>query len=192
MLEEFIRNWWLPLLRGLVLVIFGLLALFLANNMSLTFTEVLFRVSLVMLFALYLGISASLTMVSAVLIRHESHRWIYFAHGLLLGALGLTILVSPAIRLETIVLLAIAHAMVNGLGEARICAALRHHRKESILLGTMAAMSIIAAVVLFVLRDGPITSMTTALGAYTLIYGTCLAYFGWHLHHQFTLAAKLP
>src|SRR4051812_44170524 len=53
MLEEFIRYWWLPVTRGLALVAFGLLALFLANNMSLTLTEVLFRVSLVMLFGMY-------------------------------------------------------------------------------------------------------------------------------------------
>src|SRR3954463_16676588 len=120
MLEEFIRYWWLPTLRGAALIGFGLLTLFLANNMSLTFTEVLSRVSLVLLFALYLGVSGLLTIVTAALIRHVSHGWVYLGHGLLLAALCLTILLSPAVRLETVVLLTVIHAVVNGLAETRI------------------------------------------------------------------------
>lgn len=185
MLEEFIRYWWLPVLRGMVLIIFGLLALFLANNMSLTFTEVLFRVSLVMLFALYLGISGSLTMVTAALVRHVSHRWMYLAHGLVFAVLCLTILASPSVRLETVVLLTIIHAAVNGLGEAHIASALRNHRKEAVILSVTALSSLVAAVALTILREGPIGPMTTALGSYALFYGICLTYFGWHLHRQF-------
>src|SRR3954467_15039829 len=105
MLEEFIRYWWLPVTRGVALVAFGVLTLFLANNMSLAPTAILFRVALVMLFGMYLGLSGSLTMVTAALIRHASHRWMYIAHAVLLAALCLTILMSPNVRLETIVLL---------------------------------------------------------------------------------------
>lgn len=185
MLEEFIRYWWLPVIRGIVLIIFGVLALFLANNMTLTFTEVLFRVSLVMLFAIYLGVSGSLTMVTAALIRHVSHRWMYLAHGLVFAALCLTILLSPSVRLETVVLLTIIHAAINGLGEGRTAIALRHHQKEAIILSVNAILSLAAAGALFWLRDGPIAPMTTTLAAYALFYGACLAYFGWHLHHKF-------
>ena len=185
MLEEFIRNWWLPLVRGLAMIAFGLIALFLANNMSLTFTEVLSRVSLMMLFALYLGLSGSLTTVTAALIKHASHRWMYLAHGVLLAALCVTILFSPGIRLETIILLTIIHALVNGLGEGGIAATLRHHKKEAAIMAAMSLVSLATAIVLLLLRNGAISSMTTVLGSYALVYGICLTYLGWHLHRQF-------
>ena len=184
MLEEFIRYWWLPVTRGMALVAFGLLALFLANNMALTLTAVLFRVALVMLFGMYLGLSGSLTMVTAALIRHASHRWMYVAHGLLLAALCLTILASPAVRLETIVLLTAAHAAVNGIGEARMASSFWHHRKEGVILACISAVSLVAAAALVALRDGPLFRMTDALGAYAVVYGLMLIYFGWHCHRN--------
>jgi uncharacterized membrane protein HdeD (DUF308 family) len=184
MLEEFIRYWWLPLTRGIALVAFGLLALFLANNMSLTLTEVLFRVSLVMLFGMYLGLSGSLTMVTAALIHHASHRWMYIAHALLLAALCFIIVMSPSIRLETVILLTAAHAAVNGIGEARMARSLSRHRKEGILLTVISIISLAAALTLLLLRNGPLRTMTNALGSYSLLYGMALMYFGWHCHRQ--------
>src|SRR4051812_35463570 len=185
MLEEFIRYWWLPVTRGMALVAFGVLALFLANNMSLALTEVIFRVTLVMLFGMYLGLSGSLTMVTAALIKHASHRWMYVAHGILLAALCFVILRSASIRLETIILLTAAHAMVNGLGEARMASSLWHHRKDALILFVCGTLSFAAAVALILLRNGPLHTMTNALGAYSLAYGIALAYFGWHLHRQY-------
>jgi uncharacterized membrane protein HdeD (DUF308 family) len=92
---------------------------------------------------------------------------------------------SPAIRLETVVLLTIIHALVNGIGEGGIAATLRHHKKEAAILGVMALLSVSTAVILLVSRNGPISSMTTVLGSYAFVYGVCLTYFGWHLHHEF-------
>ena len=184
MIEEFIRYWWLPTLRGAALIALGMLTLFLANNMSLPLTEILSRVSLVLLFALYLGVSGLLTIITAALVRHVSHRWVYLGHGVLLAALCLTILLQPAVRLETIVLLTIAHAVVNALAEGRIALALKHHKKEASALGIIAAISVGAAIALMLLRNGPVGDMTMALGLYALAYGLCLVYFGWHLHRQ--------
>jgi uncharacterized membrane protein HdeD (DUF308 family) len=184
MIEEFIRYWWVPLLRGAALIGFGLLALFLANNMSLPFTEVIFRVSLVMLFALYLGVSATLTMLNAILVRHAAHRWMFIVSGLLLGGLCMAIIAAPGVRLETVIMLTVVHALVNGIGEARIALALKHHHKECIALGLMAGISMVAALTLAALRNGDVSRETLALGSYALIYGLCLAYFAWHLHMQ--------
>jgi uncharacterized membrane protein HdeD (DUF308 family) len=182
MIEEFIRYWWLPLMRGAALIAFGLLAIFVANNMSLTFTEVIFRVSLVMLFALYLGVSATLTMVTAIVVRHDSHRWMSIATGLLLAGLCMAIVAARGVRLETVIMLTVVHALVNGIGEARIAVALKHHLKESVTLGVMAGVSLVAALVLAALRNS--SNLTLALGSYSLLYGMCLAYFAWHLHMQ--------
>jgi len=137
-----------------------------------------------MLFAIYLGISGSLTMVTATLIRHASHRWMYVAHGLVFAALCVAILATPSVRLETVILLTIFHAVVNGLGEAHIASSLRRHRKEAVILSVASLTSLAAAIALTVLRNGPISSMTAALGSYALAYGLCLTYFGWHLHRQ--------
>jgi uncharacterized membrane protein HdeD (DUF308 family) len=190
MLEEFIRYWWLPMSRGVALVAFGLLALFLANNMAVTLTEVLFRVTLVILFGMYLGLSGSLTMVTAALIRHSSHRWMYIAHGVLLAALCVTIVMSPNVRLETIVLLTAVHAAINGIGEARMAASLRHHRGMAAVLSLVAAVSLVATVALVLLRNGPLHRMTDALGTYSALYGLTLIYFGWHCHKHAEQVSK--
>ncbi len=182
MLEDFIRYWWVPLFRGAALIAFGGLALFLANNMQLPFSSAMVRVSIVMLLALYLGVSATLTMVTAMLVRHDSHRWIAIASGLLLLGLGMALVASRALRYETVIMLTVIHALVNGIGEARIALALKHHIKESITLGVMAALSMIAALTMAGLRNSG--HVTLALGLYALLYGFCLAYFAWHLHVQ--------
>jgi uncharacterized membrane protein HdeD (DUF308 family) len=182
MIEEFIRYWWVPLFRGAALIAFGGLALFLANNMTLPFTAMMVRVSLVVLFALYLGVSATLTMVTAILVRHDSHRWMAIASGLLLLGLAMALLLARSLRYETVIMLTLVHALVNGIGEARIATALKHHVKESITLGVMAAVSLVAALALAALRNS--AHLTLALGVYALLYGFCLAYFAWHLHMQ--------
>ncbi len=182
MIEEFIRYWWVPLFRGAALIAFGGLALFLANNMTLPFTAMMVRVSLVVLFALYLGVSATLTMVTAILVRHDSHRWMAIASGLLLLGLAMALLLARSLRYETVIMLTLVHALVNGIGEARIATALKHHVKESITLGVMAAVSLVAALALAALRNSG--HLTLALGVYALLYGFCLAYFAWHLHMQ--------
>lgn len=184
MLEEFIRYWWLPVTRGVALLAFGLLALFLANNMGLTLTEVIFRTTLVILFGMYLGLSGSLTMVTAALIQHPSHRWTYVAHGIILAALCVTILRSSNVRLETIVLLTAGHAAINAISEARMAVSFRHHRRLAAVLVLVAAVSTGAAVALIMLRGGPLHRMTTALGTYSALYGMSLVYFGWHCHEQ--------
>lgn len=182
MIEDFIRYWWVPLLRGAALIAFGSLALFLANNMSLPFAVAMARVSLVVLFGLYLGVSATLTIVTAILVRHDSHRWMLVASGLLLAGLCMATIAARGVRLETVIMLTVVHALVNGIGEARIAVSLKHHIKESVALSLMAAVSLVAALALAALRNSAHTA--SALGVYALLYGLCLAYFAWHLHVQ--------
>ena len=184
MLEEFIEHWWLTLTRGVLVALFGLVALFLANNMSTLITEILFRVSVVVLFAFYLGLSGAATLLGAYLIRHSTHRWIYVAHALLLSLLCVMFFAAPSIRLETLVLLTAAHAGLNGVWELLIARSLRHHRSDALLLLLLALVSVVSAVLLVAYRNGTASTMTTLLGAYATVYGLFLIYFGLHLRRR--------
>lgn len=184
MLEEFIDHWWLALTRGILVLLFGLVALLLANNMSTLITQILFRVSIVVLFAFYLGLSGSLTLLGAYLIRHPAHRWIYIAHGFLLAGLCVALFAAPNIRLESLILLTAAHAALNGIWELRIANALRNHRADSLLLLALACISLVTAALLLIQRNGPASAMTTLLGAYACVYGLFLTYFGLHMRRK--------
>lgn len=184
MLEEFIEHWWLTLGRGVLIMLFGLLVLLLANNMSTTILEVLVRVSIVVLFAVYLGISGSATLLGAVLIRHTAHRWFYIAHGLLLAALALAMFLWPALRLESVIVLTATHAALNGIWELRTAVTLNHHKSDSVILLLLALASLTCATLLAIYHNGPASTATTVLGTYATLYGLCLMYFGLHLRRS--------
>jgi len=115
MLDFCASNWWLFLLRGIIAVIFGLLAIFLPGvtlaSLVLVWAAFAFADGVVSLFALATG-------------RTESeHTWLIALQGVLGVAVGVITFMNPAITAVALLLYIIAWALA--IGVLQIVAAIR-------------------------------------------------------------------
>jgi len=100
------QNWWVIALRGVVAIIFGIIALFMPGAALLAF---------VLLFAAYMLVDGVLTIIAGVRAaqRHERWGWLIFEGILDLIAGGVAV-IWPVITIVAFVLLMGAWAIVTG------------------------------------------------------------------------------
>src|SRR3981189_2926477 len=105
--QTLVQNWWLFLLRGIVGIIFGCLALIFPGPTML---------SLVILFSAYMLVDGVFGVIAAVrAIRRKEDRWgLLIFEGLLNIAVGILAFLWPAITVLAFVLLVAAWAIVTG------------------------------------------------------------------------------
>src|SRR3982074_2240342 len=102
----FARNWWLIALRGLVGVIFGLVALI------LPFATIL---ALVLLFSAYMIVDGVFSIAAAVRVARDGDRWGLLAlQGVASLAVGVLAFLWPGITALAFVLLIAAWSVVTG------------------------------------------------------------------------------
>jgi uncharacterized membrane protein HdeD (DUF308 family) len=100
------QNWWAVALRGVVAILFGLLALF---------APVAVLLSLALLFGAYLFIDGGLAIVASVRAAQRHERWAWLlGEGLLNLLMGVLALLVPASAVLAFVLLTAAWSLVTG------------------------------------------------------------------------------
>jgi uncharacterized membrane protein HdeD (DUF308 family) len=121
MLETLVRNWWAVALRGLVVVLFGILCL-VWPGLSL--------VALMALFAAFAIVSGVLALAAGIRAASHRQRWGQLVGQGLVGiAAGLVTLFWPAITTLALLFVIAVWAIVNGVVE--IAAAIRLRRDIS-------------------------------------------------------------
>jgi uncharacterized membrane protein HdeD (DUF308 family) len=105
--ETLVRNWWLFTLRGVLAILFGLLALIFPGPTML---------SLVILFSAFMFVDGIFGIISAVrAIRRNEDRWgLLIFEGLIDIAVGIIAFLWPGITVLAFVLLVGAWAIVTG------------------------------------------------------------------------------
>jgi uncharacterized membrane protein HdeD (DUF308 family) len=169
------RNWWAIALRGVVAVVFGLIALFVPGAVLLT---------LALFFAAYLLVDGVLGIIAAVRAASHHERWALLSfEGLVNIVVGVVAAMFPAAAVFAFVLLIAIWALVTGI--LMIGAALRLHVSHgrwwllfagvvSVLWGLLLLLApLMGAVVL-----------TWWIGAYAIIFGISLLVLGFRLRSQ--------
>jgi uncharacterized membrane protein HdeD (DUF308 family) len=166
------RNWWAIALRGLVAVVFGLIALFVPGAVMLT---------LALLFAAYLLVDGVLGIIAAVMAASQRDRWgLLLFEGLVNIAVGAIAAVFPAAAVLGFVLLIAAWALLTGV--LMIAAALRLHVSHGRWWLVFAGIvSVIWGVLLLVAPLMGAVVLTWWLGAYAVIFGIMLLVLGFRL-----------
>ena len=172
MADVLAKNWWAIGIRGVLGILFGLIALFLPGATML---------SLVLVFAAYAFLDGVLGIVSAVRAARENERWGYLIlEGLVDIAAAAVAVLWPGITVMAFVFVIAFWAIVTGVLE--LMAAFRLDFIDgrgwlvfggivSILYGALLiAAPMIGAVVL-----------TWWLGAYALVFGVCLVVLAFKL-----------
>ncbi|MDB5605511.1 MAG: hypothetical protein JWP25_2411 [Bradyrhizobium sp.] len=170
-----VRNWWLFTLRGVVGIIFGLIALIFPGATML---------SLVIVFSAYMLVDGVVGIISAVRAARQRDRWGLLAfEGLLDIAVGIAAFLWPGLTVLAFVLLVAAWAIVTGalMAAAGFRLNIDHGRWWLVLGGLISlaygalliATPIIGAVVL-----------TWWIGAYAIAFGISLIIFSFRLRSR--------
>jgi uncharacterized membrane protein HdeD (DUF308 family) len=173
--EALAQNWWLFTLRGIVGIIFGLIALILPGPTML---------SLVLLFSAYMLVDGVAGIISAVRAMRRRDRWdLLIFEGLADIAVGILAFLWPGITVVAFVLLVAAWAIVSGglMTVAGLRLNISHGRWWLILGGLL---SLAYGVLLIATPLIGALVLTWWLGAYALAFGVALIVFSFKLRSR--------
>ena len=166
------RNWWAIGIRGVVGILFGLVALFLPGATML---------SLVLLFAAYIFVDGVFGIVSAVRAARAHERWgLLVLEGLVDIAVAAIAVLWPGITVVAFVFLVAFWAILTGVLE--LAAAFRLNFIDGrgwLIFGGI--VSILYGALLIVAPMIGAVVLTWWLGAYALVFGVCLVVLAFKL-----------
>jgi uncharacterized membrane protein HdeD (DUF308 family) len=170
------QNWWLFTLRGVLGIIFGLIALIFPGATIL---------SLVIFFSAYMLVDGVFGVISAVrAIRRKEDRWgLLIFEGLLNIAVGIAAFLWPGLTVVAFVWLIAAWAIVSGgLMTAAGFRLNMDHGRWWIVLGGL--LSLAYGVLLIITPLIGAIVLTWWLGAYALVFGVALVVFSFKLRSR--------
>jgi len=169
------RHWWIFVLRGVIAVLFGLMALAAPGAVLL---------SLALLFGIYLLADGVLGLVASVrAVRSHGHWGVLLVEAVLNIVMGLIALFMPAAAIFAFVLLMAAWALITGV--LMLMAAVRLHVSHGRWwLGAGGIASVIWGAMLVVAPMIGAVVLTWWLGIYAVVFGIALLVCGWRLHGQ--------
>lgn len=167
------RHWWALVLRGVVAVLFGLLA-FLWPGITL--------IVLVMLFGAYAVIDGLFAIGAAVRIHRLDGRWWgLLIEGILGVVVGIVTLVWPAITALVLLYLIAFWAIFTGILELIAAIHLRREIQGELLLGLGGMISIVFGLLLLLRPGTGALAVVWLIGAYALVFGVVLIWLGWRM-----------
>ena len=166
------RNWWALALRGVIAIIFGLIALFL---------PVATMLSLALVFAAYLVVDGAFAIVAAIRAAQSQERWgLLLAEGILNILMGAIAFLFPISAVFAFVIITAAWALLTGA--LLLAAAFKldtgHGRWWMVLAG---AVSILFGVALAISPLIGAVVLTWWVGAYAIVFGIMLLVLAFQL-----------
>ncbi len=165
--ETVLRYWWMPALRGVIAIAFGVLAL------ALPAITLLWLVALFAAYALFGGI---VWIVGALKNRKaDDHWWVLFIAGLAGVGAAVIALVHPGITALVLVLLIGANALVTGVLDLVIAIRLRRRIHGELLMVLSGLASIVFGVIVFMYPLGAgALALVWLVGFYAIATGVLL------------------
>jgi uncharacterized membrane protein HdeD (DUF308 family) len=158
------ENWWALLLRGLLAVLFGLIALFLPG-MTLTVLVLVFGA-----YALVDGVFAVVAGIRGV----RGRRWVLIIEGVLGVLAGLVTLFLPGITALALLYVIAFWAIFTGVAESVAAVALRREIEGEWAMIVGGALSVIFGMILALLPGVGLLSLVWLIGIYAILFGIAL------------------
>lgn len=173
MLDTVIRNWWAFILRGVIAIIFGILA-FVWPGITLA--------ALVFLFGFYALLDGIFAIVSAIRAAGAGQRWFYLVvEGILSIAAGIISIVWPAITALVLVFIIAFWAILTGAMEIMAAIRLRREIDNEWALGIAGAISLIFGIVMLIWPGAALLSFVWLIGLFAILFGISFIAIGWRL-----------
>jgi uncharacterized membrane protein HdeD (DUF308 family) len=174
MLEKITHNWWLYALRGLVAVLFGILA-FTRPEQALH--------TLVLLFGAYALVDGILAIVAGIASKRYFERWwAVLLEGVAGVVIGLLTFFLPGITTLALLYFIGAWALITGILEIVAAIQLRRVIKDEWMLILGGLFSILFSVLMFVFPVTGAVSVIWVIGIYAVFFGISEIIFAFRLH----------
>ncbi len=170
MLGQLTRYWWVPTLRGVLAILFGVLA-FVFPKDTVTALTILFGA-----YALVDGISA-LYLATQV---SQARGWLLL-EGIAGIAFGVLTFLYPNMTAVTLLYFVAGWAIATGVFEIAAAIAYRREIANEWRLALAGLLSIILGVLLIVRPDAGLQAMVWLLGSYAIVVGVLLTALGFRL-----------
>ncbi len=163
MLGHYASNWWAIALRGIVAIIFGILAF--------VFPGITFQV-LVLFFGAFAFWDGLFAVIAAIRNRGANNRfWLLLFEGLVGIVIGILAFFLPGLTSLAVLYTIAAWAILTGILEIAAAFRLRQELRGEWMLGLSGLLSIILGILLAVFPAAGIVAVTWMIAAYAIIYG---------------------
>jgi uncharacterized membrane protein HdeD (DUF308 family) len=174
------RMWWTYILRGLLAIIFGIVA-FLAPGIALG--------TLVILFAVWMLIDGAGALVNTMQARGKGSWWLGLLEGIAGIVAGVVALFWPDITALVLLLLIGSWAIVTGVLEVWAAIRLRAIIQGELFLALSGILSVLFGLYVIVFPGLGVYSVLWLIGFFGILYGLTLISLGWRLRRIY-LEAK--
>jgi uncharacterized membrane protein HdeD (DUF308 family) len=179
MIEALKRYWWVPVIRGISGIVFGIIA-FAYPGIALA--------TLVLLFGAWMLIDGVFRIVGATAGRASDPDWGFH---LIIGILGIVVGIltfrAPRITALALIIYVAAWALMIGAAEIALAVKLRREIKGEWFLILMGLASIVFAVLLL-WNPGPgALALLWLIASYAIVFGVLAIFFGFRLRSLRTL-----
>jgi uncharacterized membrane protein HdeD (DUF308 family) len=167
------RVWWAMALRGILAILFGIVALIFTGQTLLVLVYVFGA------FALLTGLTEIVTAVRA----GEAHMrwgWLAFA-GIVAVAAGIISFVWPGITALALLFVIAAWALITGVAEILFALSWPDTLAHPWLAALSGALSVVFGILLVVWPRSGVLALTWLVGIYAIIYGANQLYYAYRL-----------
>jgi uncharacterized membrane protein HdeD (DUF308 family) len=164
-LHALARNWWLLLLRGLVSILFGVLA-FVMPGITL--------ISLVLIYGAYALADGIFAIIAAIRGEGPTPRWWLAVVGLIGVAAGILTFTLPGLSALTLLLLIGAWALVRGVFEIIGAIRLRKEIDNEWMLILSGAISVLFGAYMLIMPGAGALALIWVIGIYAIIAGVLM------------------
>jgi len=175
MTKSLSQNWWLEVLRGMLAILFGVLAFVWPQITWLT---------LIVMFGVYAIVDGIVAIVSGFSRTRESSRWwVFLVEGLIGIGAGIVALVWPGVTSLVLIYMIASWALITGILEIAAAIRLRNEISNEWMLGLGGLVSIGLGVLLFFQPAAGGLAIIWTIAAYALIFGVLLVILGFRLRN---------
>ena len=174
MVRTLSQNWWLVVLRGVLAILFGLLAFAWPGITWLT---------LVIMFGVYAIVDGLVAVGTGLSRRKEARWWTFLLEGLINIGAGVVALIWPALATLVILYVIAAWAVFTGILEIVAAIRLRHEITNEWVLALGGAISVAVGLLLFSQPAAGSLAIIWIIGAYALIFGVLFVILGFRLRN---------
>jgi uncharacterized membrane protein HdeD (DUF308 family) len=163
---ELARNWWTLAIRGVVAIIFGILAFVWPGITLLT---------LVILFAVYALADGFFAIVAAMSASSRGEKWwALLLEGILGIVAGVVTLLVPGITALFLLYIIAFWSLITGIFEVVTAVRLRREISDEWLMGLGGVASVIFGILLLSFPGAGALAVVWLIGAYAIIFGVLL------------------
>ena len=173
MIKALTKNWWVFVVRGLIAILFGILALIWPE---------LTLIVLVWSFGAFVFVDGLFSVYSG-LSRHKEYDrwWVILIEGIFGIAFGVLAFIWPSITGLVLLAIIVAWALVTGLFEIIAAVQLRRAIENEWLLAFSGVLSILLGIAMLVWPGASAVALAWLIGVYAIVFGITLIALGFRL-----------